>query len=222
MNVVPIIVAFALGAAVSAAATIGMLRKARKATEGWREKHAALQIEYARLDAQVGQLASLERQRQDLQQRVDLLTAEKSRLDTISGRVPALESDISTLRDELLRCKADNAALTTQVREQGEAFREKVAALTDLKAGIESGLKAMAADVLQSSQGAFLELANQTFQKHKVAADAELAARQKAVADLVTTACCASGVRELITGLIQHTIKPKQRDLGGRGLSDCA
>lgn len=186
MNVLPIIVAFALGAAVSAAVAIGMLRKARKATEEWREKHAALQIECARLGAQVSQLAILEQERQDLKQRVDFLTAEKSRLDTISGRVPALEGEISTLREDLLRCKADNAALTTQVREQGEAFRDKVAALTDVKAGIESGLKAMAADVLQSSQGAFLELANQTFQKHKVTADAELAARQKAVADLVT------------------------------------
>ncbi len=44
----------------------------------------------------------------------------------------------------------------------------------------------------------------------------------KAVADLVTKACCASGVRELISGLIQHTLKPREREAGGRGLSDCA
>lgn len=186
MNVLAIIVAFALGAAASGVVGVGMFRRARRAREEWREKHGALQVELARLSAQVAQMASLEGECRDLKQRVDFLSGEKARLETISARVPALEGENAALRGELVRCKSDNAALATQVREQAEAFRDKVAALTDVKAGIESGLKAMAADVLQSSQGAFLELANETFQKHKATADAELAARQKAVAELVT------------------------------------
>lgn len=186
MNVLAIIVAFVLGAAASGAVGIGVLRRERRASNEWREKHGALQIECARLGAQVAQITSLEHERQDLRQRVDQLTAERSRFESISDRVPALETENAALSDELVRCKSENAALATQVREQAEAFRDKAAALTDVKVGIESGLKAMAADVLQSSQGAFLELANETFQKHKATADADLAARHRAVAELVT------------------------------------
>jgi DNA recombination protein RmuC len=186
MNVLAIIVAFVLGAAASAAVGIGVLRRVRRGSDEWREKHGALQIERARLGAEVAQMASLEHERQDLRQRVDQLTAEKSRFESISDRVPVLEIENAALSDDLVSCKSENAALTTQVREQAEAFRDKAAVLSDVKVGIESGLKAMAADVLQASQGAFLELANETFQKHTATADADLAARQRAVAELVT------------------------------------
>ena len=185
VDILAMIVAFVLGAATAGAVSIGVLRRVRRASEEWRGKHEARQIECARLGVQVAQIASLEEERQELRERVDHLTAEKSRLETISDRVPALEKENAALGGELLRCKSDNAALATQVREQAEAFRDKVAALADVKVGLESGLKAMAADVLQSSQGAFLELANETFQKHKATADADLTARQKAVAELV-------------------------------------
>lgn len=186
MNVLVISIAFVLGAAASGAVGIGVIRRVRRASEEWRAKHDVVQIECARLGAQAAQIPSLERDRQDMRQRLDSLTAEKSRLEATSDRVPVLERENAALSEELLRCKSENSALTMQVREQSEAFREKVAALTDVRTGIESGLKAMAADVLQSSQGAFLELANEAFQKHKATADADLAARQKAVTELVT------------------------------------
>lgn len=186
VQILVFVLAFVFGAVVAGVAALVALRNARRAAEAWRARADALQIDCARLGAQVEQLSSVERERQDLRERLDYLTAEKSRLETTADRVPGLERENAALTDQLLRCRGEIAALTTQVREQAEAFREKVAALTDVKTGIESGLKAMAADVLQSSQGAFLELANETFQKHKATADAELAARQKAVAELVT------------------------------------
>lgn len=184
--IVSLVLAVAVGAISAGAVALLSLGKVRRAGEAWRAKCDALQIECARLDAQVGQLSSIERERQELRERLEYLAAEKSRLEAMAERVPGLERENAALTDQLVRCKAENAALGTQVREQAEAFREKVAALTDVKSGIESGLKAMAADVLQSNQGAFLELANQAFEKHKASADAELAARQKAVAELVT------------------------------------
>jgi DNA recombination protein RmuC len=114
------------------------------------------------------------------------LTAEKSRLEALAARVPVLEREIGTLHGEVITLNSENAGLASKAREQAEAHREKVAALTDVKSGIESGLKAMAAEVLQSNQGTFLELANQAFARHQVGADADLAARHKAVADLVS------------------------------------
>ena len=186
MNELSVIVGFVCGAALTGAVGVLILVKARRAGEAWRTRHDSLQIECARLSAQTGQLPSLERERQDLRERLDYLTVEKSRLEMTADRVPALEKDNAALTDQLLRLKTENAALSTRIAEQADAHREKVAALTEVRTGIESGLKAMAADVLQSSQGAFLELANETFQKHKATADATLAAREKAVADLVT------------------------------------
>ncbi len=162
------------------------LRRAGAQSEQWRSRHDALQLERARLTAQGELVAPLEKERSDLRERLEYLHAEKSRLETTAERVPQLEREVAALTGELMNIGSANSALTTQVREQADAHREKVAALTDVKAGIESNLKAMAAEVLQSNQGTFLELANQAFAKHKVGADADLEARQKAVAELVS------------------------------------
>lgn len=80
----------------------------------------------------------------------------------------------------------DLARTRTQMELMGQAHQEKIAALTEVKSGIETGLKGLVADVLKTNQGTFLELANQAFEKHKVGAAADLAARETAVASLVS------------------------------------
>jgi DNA recombination protein RmuC len=162
------------------------LAKQLAKAEGWRTKYEAERLENSRYVGMVQQLAPLEQERHELRGRLESLTGDKSRLEAVADRVPALERDIAALNGELKNLSAANAALSTQVREQADAHVEKVAALTDVKSGIESELKAMAAEVLQSNQGTFLELANQAFEKHKVGADADLEARQKAVAELIS------------------------------------
>jgi DNA recombination protein RmuC len=143
------------------------------------------EIERTRIEAQAARASDLEKDLSDGRARLELLSGERAALQSTAERVPALERQVASLSGELMNLNSINAALTTQVREQAQAHQEKVAALTDVKSGIESGLKAMAAEVLQSNQGAFLELANQAFEKHQVGADADLEARQKAVADLI-------------------------------------
>jgi DNA recombination protein RmuC len=162
------------------------LAKQRAEAEGWRTKYEGERLEHSKYEGLVQQLAPLEQERHELRGRLECLTGDKSRLEAVADRVPALERDIAALNGELMNLNAANAALATQVREQADAHLEKVAALTDVKSGIESGLKAMAAEVLQSNQGTFLELANQAFEKHKVGADADLEARQMAVAELIS------------------------------------
>jgi DNA recombination protein RmuC len=162
------------------------LRSVRVSAASWREKHDALQIELARASAQVEHLDRVEKERNELRERLEYLTAEKSRLETTADRVPSLERQVAALTAEVATLQASNSALSAQMREQAQSHQDKIDALTDVKTGIETGLKGLIADVLKTNQGTFLELANQAFEKHKVGADADLEARQKAVSDLVS------------------------------------
>ena len=176
----------ALAASGFAAWALLGLRRARRAAEAWPTRHEALQLELARANAEAEFLGPTARERDSLRERLEYLTAEKSRLETTADRVPTLERQVALLTTDVANLQASNSGLSAQMREQTQAHQDKIAALSDVKAGIESHLKAMAAEVLQSNQGTFLELANQAFEKHKVGADAELEARQKAVEALVT------------------------------------
>jgi DNA recombination protein RmuC len=186
MNAIWMLTGFLIVVTAFGAWALWGLRRARGEAEAWRARHEALQLELARASAQVGLVEPQAKERDDLRERLEYLSAEKSRLETTAERVPQLEREVAALTGELMNTRSANSALTTQVREQADAHREKLAALTDVKSGIENNLKAMAAEVLQSNQGTFLELANQAFAKHKVGADADLEARQKAVAELVS------------------------------------
>ena len=111
---------------------------------------------------------------------------ERSRLASVAERVPALEGRIESLLAELTGVRSMNVEVQTRLQEQARAHEEKIAALTDVRGDIDEGLKTLTAEALRANQGAFLELANQVFEKHKVGADAELMARQAAVAELIS------------------------------------
>src|SRR6185312_2728130 len=104
--IVSFVLAVVLGAVIAGAVALLSLGKTRRTGEAWRAKCDALQIECARLDAQVGQLSSIERERQELRERLEYLAAEKSRLEAMAERVPGLERENAALTDQLVRCKA--------------------------------------------------------------------------------------------------------------------
>src|SRR5204862_393733 len=135
------------------------LTRVRLEAESWRSRHESQQLERAKFEAS---------------------------LASVGGRVPALEGRIESLLTELTQVRSMNVEVQTRLQEQARAHQEKIAALTDVRGGIDEDLKSMTAEALRTNQGAFLELANQVFEKHKVGADAELAARQAAVAELVS------------------------------------
>ncbi|MBS0367525.1 MAG: DNA recombination protein RmuC [Proteobacteria bacterium] len=191
-----VVAACAIGVAVWA---LLALRRVRTEAEDWRTRHEALQLELARSGAQVGLVGPLEKERDELRERLEYLGTERSRLETLADRVPVLEGELRAASDELVNQKTSNAALMMRLSEQAQAHQDKVAALTEVNTGIENNLKAMAAQVLQSSQGTFLELANQAFEKHKVGAEADLQARQKAVENLLTP------LQETLTAYRQQT-----------------
>ena len=165
---------------------LGMrLRAARCEAARARGQCETERLERARNESQLSRLAVLEQQDQRLREQLAALSGERARLEAIAERVPVLEQALQTANSALTNQRAANAALNARFEEQAEAHHAEVALLTDLKAGLDTQLKALTAEVLQSNQGAFLDLANQAFEKHRLAADAELDARRKAVADLV-------------------------------------
>jgi DNA recombination protein RmuC len=185
MNALAMIVGFVFGIAIAGVVGILAARRVGRTAASWRDKYDAVQPELMRAQGRSELVAPLERERNELRERVELLNVDKSRLETVADRVPGLEGDLRAVNEELSNQKASNAALMVRVQEQSQAHQEKITALTDVKAGIETHLKAMTAEVLQSNQGTFLELANQAFEKHKVSAGADLETRQKAVEQLI-------------------------------------
>jgi len=111
---------------------------------------------------------------------------ERAKLESEATRVPALETRIECLGAELSQVTANHAQAQARLEEQARAHEKEAAALKDLRGGIDEELKKLTADALRANQGAFLDLANEVFEKHKVGADAGLAARQTAVAELVS------------------------------------
>ncbi len=174
-----------LGAGCAALYLRGILVRARADAETWRAQCQAEQLERAKWEAQASRATTLEAELQQARERLETLAGDKSRLQSMAERVPPLEERLAALSVELSDLRSTNATLATQLREQAQAQQEKLAALTDVKGGIEKDLKALALEALRANQGTFLELANQVFEKHKVGADAEFEARQKAVEALV-------------------------------------
>jgi DNA recombination protein RmuC len=161
------------------------LSRMRVETETWRTRYQSEQLVRAQSEAQALRAAGLESDLQRARDRFEEVAADKSRLQSTAERLPSLEARLTASQDEILALKTANATLATQLREQAQAHQDKLAALTDVKGGIEKDLKALATEALRANQGTFLELANQVFEKHQVSAEAELEARQKAVEALV-------------------------------------
>src|SRR5207237_9069317 len=95
-------------------------------------------------------------------------------LASVAGRVPALEGRIESLLTELTQVRSMNVEVQTRLQEQARAHEEKIAALTEVRGGIDEGLKSMTAEALRTNQGAFLELANQVFEKRSEEHTSEL------------------------------------------------
>jgi DNA recombination protein RmuC len=105
---------------------------------------------------------------------------EARRVECAGARREAEEWRAKCQSEQLERTRIEVTA-----KEQAQAHQEKLAALTEVRGEIEKDLKNITADALRANQGAFLELANQVFEKHKTGADAGLEARQKAVEAMV-------------------------------------
>jgi DNA recombination protein RmuC len=124
--------------------------------------------------------------------------AERARAEELAGA----RREVEAWRQHLQAEQVVRAALEARLQEQAQAHTEKVALLAQVRGEIEKDLKSIAVDALRANQGSFVELANEIFEKHRLGADADLQARQKAVEVIVaplreTLQSCKSQVEEL-------------------------
>ena len=110
--------------------------------------------------------------------RVRELAVQAAQLQNQSGKT---EEELKAARYEANRWRTQaetdslaRAVAETKLTEQEHGSRERLDALTAIRGGIEKDLKNIAADSLRENQSAFLQLANEVFDKHKQGASAEL------------------------------------------------
>jgi len=96
--------------------------------------------------------------------------------EAAAERIVHIEAECSGLRDRLMQANAAVAGYQAKLTEQEQAHREKVEAVTSIREDIDQRLKTITNESLRSNQSAFLELANEVFDKHKVRASDELTA----------------------------------------------
>jgi DNA recombination protein RmuC len=91
-----------------------------------------------------------------------------------ASRVSNLEAEIDNLRNHLMMSTAAVSSCKATLAEQEEAHRDKIESVTSIHDEINKSLKNIANESLRGNQAAFLELANEVFDKYKIGASAEL------------------------------------------------
>jgi DNA recombination protein RmuC len=148
--------------------------------------------------ARSAELAAVRIESEEWRERLQAERLERVGFEAGARRAAGLEAEMQGVRAELAAAVAERAAARAQLQEQARAHAGKVALLTEVRGEIEKDLKAIAVEALRANQGSFVELASQIFERHRLSADADLEARQKAVESLVAP------LRETLQGYSQH------------------
>jgi DNA recombination protein RmuC len=108
-----------------------------------------------------------------------------TRIAELGETIKARDERIAALASELTDLKAAQSQVQTKLEEERKAAGEKLALLDEAQQKLSDAFKALSADALRSNNQSFLELANTALQKFQEGARSDLAARQKAIDDLV-------------------------------------
>ena len=98
----------------------------------------------------------------------------KSQLGKAEEDLQAARHEANQWRSQAESESRSRAVAETRLSEQDRSHREKIDALTAIRGEIEKDLKNIATDSLRANQSAFLDLANQVFDKHKEGASTQL------------------------------------------------
>jgi len=105
----------------------------------------------------------------------------ESRLEAIDR----LTADNESLRGENSSLREKLAAREAAIAERESSVSKERETLTRLRGELEEKFKALAHETFKASQKSFLELADETFKRHKSAASSDLEARQEKIANLL-------------------------------------
>jgi DNA recombination protein RmuC len=150
---------------------------------------ATLEAQYQLLErqhAERGSEVELLRTRYDSAlERLRAESADKAAAQASAARVPDLEARLGERETLLARQGERLSELETRLAEERKAAEEKVALLQRAEAKLSDAFKALSSDALQRNNQSFIALAKATLEKFHEGAQGDLAARQKAVDELV-------------------------------------
>lgn len=95
------------------------------------------------------------------------------------------KSWIEALQKEGAESKVREAELTTRLEQERIAAQEKLALLEEARQKLLEAFQALSGEALKSNNQAFLELAKEALEKHRVEAKGDLETRQQAIEQLV-------------------------------------
>lgn len=108
---------------------------------------------------------------------------ERARIDLASARSRAEEAE--GLRAALEEERAARARLESGAAASEARLAEREAALAELRQRMDVDFRSAASKMLEEAHGAFLQRANETFEKHRENAGAEADRRRKALDDII-------------------------------------
>ncbi|MEM8799514.1 MAG: DNA recombination protein RmuC [Pseudomonadota bacterium] len=135
--------------------------------------------------AHAHEIATLEAEHDELQTRFEEairdLAGAQARLEPLQN----IESELKRARDTISILKVDIATGETRMAERERVLSDEMARLTKVRGELEKDFERLAMNVMQASQARFLQLANETFSKHKVGAEADYAKRSDAIQQML-------------------------------------
>lgn len=131
------------------------------------------------------QLAAAETRAADLTGRLQAESASRVAAETEAKRISALETECQKLRDASESLRAANSKFEADLAHEKTASLEKLALLEDARAKLGDAFQALSAQALQASNQSFLELAKTSLGQFQTEAKGDLAAREKAIGDLL-------------------------------------
>ncbi|MFM8981678.1 MAG: DNA recombination protein RmuC [Spartobacteria bacterium] len=131
------------------------------------------------------QLAAAETRAADLTGRLQAESASRVAAETEAKRISALETECQKLREASESLRAANSKFEADLAHEKTASLEKLALLEDARAKLGDAFQALSAQALQASNQSFLELAKTSLGQFQTEAKGDLAAREKAIGDLL-------------------------------------
>lgn len=137
------------------------------------------------LSALVGWVAASLWQRGTVLEAQKLAAYAEAQLAGMSDQLASRDQMLSDARDGATDLAAENSALNARLDAQKMQFEQQAKTLGDLRAELEREMKLMAQQALQNNQQSFINMANQVFEKHRVAAAGDLNQKKDVIAAML-------------------------------------
>jgi DNA recombination protein RmuC len=130
-------------------------------------------------------LAEAEARAEDLIKQFREESALRAASEAETKRLPALEAECQSLRAKAADLQAAKSRIEANLQHEVSAAREKLALLEEARLKMGDAFQALSAQALHSNNQSFLELAQAKLGQFQTEAKGDLAAREKAIGDLL-------------------------------------